>query len=150
MSGEAMAGFIASGAATATDNSRTYYQVTMEYDSGVATLRISKQNGATFSELVNTTTTWANGDKLLGAVVGTAIDVYKNRGSSLLNTTDATFSTGQPGVLIGCGYGSGLNQITVLEVGSATAGGGPVTTSISGGAVTGGLTSPTSAISCGL
>ncbi len=137
-------------AATATNASRTYYQVTLDYDSPTASLRISKQNGATFTELTSATTTWANGDKLLGAIVGTTINVYKNRGSSLLSTTDSTFSTGQPGCLVGCGYGSGLNEITAFEVGSATAGGGPVTVAASGSASTSGSGTAAPGTSIGL
>lgn len=56
-----------------------------------------------------TATTFTSGDKLKLGVVGTTLTVYKN-GTSIGTVTDATYTTGQPGIA----YSFQNNNITVI------------------------------------
>jgi hypothetical protein len=112
-------------AGTATDGSRNYYQCTLSLDPGAGSwrLRISKVVNGTLTELANATTAFSSGDLLLAEVVGTTINVYRTDFTTvLLTTTDATHSTGKPGLLAACGYASGVGYVDSWEGGSVTGG----------------------------
>ena len=65
-------------------------------------------NGTTTNFAANSTvTTWANGDTLRLYVLGTTVGIQKN-GTDLLSTTDASLSTGNPGICAIQGLSDGM------------------------------------------
>lgn len=58
---------------------------------------ISRVDNATATDLTSGTTSLALNDTLKTDVSGTTITLYRN-GASILSTTDATYSTGKPGI----------------------------------------------------
>lgn len=93
-------------ASTDVDSARDFYFAYVQ-DTGVPTLTYGKVVNGTVTAFASNSgiTTWANGDKLLLYVQGTKVAVKKNRGADLLSTTDASLTTGNPGILARFGAG---------------------------------------------
>jgi len=127
-------------ASSDTDSNRDYYLVIVQDDnsSGSAhTVQIHKIVNGTITQLSTTTQTYSNGDTIEAEAEGTTIRAYRN-GSiiSALTVTDASLSSGNPGIILG----GGSLTLDNWEGGNLTAGGSVLIWSSS--VMNGGMSSP--------
>lgn len=100
-------GVIVRASANTAPNEDHYFAEVIDQATPVLSWGVTTNGTRTFFNQNSTATTWANGDTIRLYCLGTTIAVQKN-GTTVHSTTNATYGTGQPGILAHVGFNDSM------------------------------------------